>query len=75
MNGTGRPELSAGRSIMEHAPIRTQGRSRGLSLQEELHKDFKEMPGRGLIKMKDYVAINVSPSIIPTFLPAVRIFS
>lgn len=52
-----------------------EGRSSATSLQKELLEDFEKMPHIDKIKMEDYVVINVAPSVIPTYLPAVRVFS
>ena len=51
------------------------GRSAGLSLRDELKKDFGEMPGPAAIKLKDYAVVNVGASVIPTYLPGVRVYS
>ncbi|WVW86650.1 hypothetical protein I302_108704 [Kwoniella bestiolae CBS 10118] len=47
----------------------------GDTLKEELKKDFQDMPGAKDLKLKDYVAINVAASVIPTYLPGLRIFT
>ncbi|WRT69448.1 uncharacterized protein IL334_006434 [Kwoniella shivajii] len=47
----------------------------GDTLKEELKKDFQDMPSGKNLKLKDYVAINVAASVIPTYLPGVRVFS
>lgn len=54
---------------------RITGRSANNGLQDELKKDFGEMPGPEKLKMKDYAVMNVAPSVIPTYFPGVRIFS
>ena len=54
---------------------RAMGRSINNGLQDELKKDFGEMPGPNKIKLKDYTVINVAPSVIPTYFPGIRIFS
>ncbi|ORX37963.1 Metallo-dependent phosphatase-like protein [Kockovaella imperatae] len=54
---------------------RTMGRAANNFLQEELRKDFGEMPGPAKIKLKDYAVVNVAPSVIPTYYPGVRVFS
>ncbi|KAK4685787.1 endopolyphosphatase, partial [Tremellales sp. Uapishka_1] len=69
------PELRHGPHLPSSSRYRIKGRSGSVSLQEELKKDFKEMPSAGKLKMKDYIAVNVAPSIIPTYLPGVRVFS
>ncbi|WVQ75194.1 hypothetical protein IAR50_004805 [Cryptococcus sp. DSM 104548] len=52
-----------------------QGRSGARNLEEELKKDFGEMPGPGTLKLKDYAVMNVAPSVIPTYYPGIRVFS
>ncbi|WVR08267.1 hypothetical protein IAU60_005314 [Kwoniella sp. DSM 27419] len=47
----------------------------GQNLIDELKKDFEDMPNPKKLKMKDYVAVNVAASVIPTYLPGVRVFS
>ena len=54
---------------------RTMGRAANNFLQDELKKDFGEMPGPAKIQLKDYAVINVAPSVIPTYYPGVRVFS
>ncbi|OCF61739.1 endopolyphosphatase [Kwoniella mangroviensis CBS 10435] len=44
-------------------------------LKVELRKDFQDMPGPKDLKLKDYIAVNVAASVIPTYLPGLRIFS
>ncbi|KGB78065.1 endopolyphosphatase [Cryptococcus deuterogattii R265] len=53
----------------------TMGRSSAQTLEEELRKDFGEMPGPGILKLKDYAVMNVAPSVIPTYYPGIRVFS
>lgn len=53
----------------------TFGRSGARNLEEELRKDFGEMPGPRILKLKDYAVMNVAPSVIPTYYPGIRIFS
>ena len=62
------PHLASGR-------YKIRGRSANNGLQDELKKDFGEMPGPEILKMKDYVVVNVAPSVIPIYLPGVRVFS
>nr|XP_019009111.1 endopolyphosphatase [Kwoniella pini CBS 10737]OCF47892.1 endopolyphosphatase [Kwoniella pini CBS 10737] len=45
------------------------------TLKEELKKDFQDMPGPKDLKLKDYVVVNVAASVIPTYLPGLRIFT
>lgn len=52
-----------------------KGRSANNGLQDELRKDFGEMPGPAKIKMKDYAVMNVAPSVIPTYFPGVRVYT
>ncbi|WWC93041.1 uncharacterized protein L201_008005 [Kwoniella dendrophila CBS 6074] len=47
----------------------------GDTLKDELKKDFEDMPDGKDLKLKDYVAINVAASVIPTYLPGVRVFT
>lgn len=44
-------------------------------LKTELVKSFGEIPGPQNVKHKDYVVMNVGPSVIPTYVPSARIFS
>nr|XP_018260508.1 uncharacterized protein I303_07429 [Kwoniella dejecticola CBS 10117]OBR82666.1 hypothetical protein I303_07429 [Kwoniella dejecticola CBS 10117] len=44
-------------------------------LKEELKKDFQDMPGPKDLKLKDYIAVNVAASVIPTYLPGLRVFT
>ncbi|OXG95688.1 endopolyphosphatase [Cryptococcus neoformans A2-102-5] len=53
----------------------TFGRSGARNLEEEFRKDFGEMPGPRILKLKDYAVMNVAPSVIPTYYPGIRIFS
>lgn len=52
----------------------TLGRISDTALQQELHKDFSDMPKLNKIKWEDYAVIHVSPSVIPTYLPGIRVF-
>lgn len=44
------------------------------SLADDLHKDYAELPRRRKTNLSDYHIVNVNPSVIPTYLPAVRIW-
>jgi endopolyphosphatase len=44
------------------------------SLAEELHKDFSDLPKTNKLKLEDYVVVNVAPSVVPTYLPGIRVF-
>lgn len=44
------------------------------SLPDELLKDFGGMPKINKVKLEDYVVVNVAPSIVPTYLPGIRVF-
>ncbi|OCF37058.1 endopolyphosphatase [Kwoniella heveanensis BCC8398] len=57
---------------VSNGEVRTMG---GQTLMEELRKDFEDMPSKKDIKLKDYIAVNVAASVIPTYLPGVRVFS
>ncbi|WVF68665.1 hypothetical protein IAT40_003436 [Kwoniella sp. CBS 6097] len=61
-----------GPSLSSDGEVRTMG---GQTLMEELRKDFEDMPSKKDIKLKDYIAVNVAASVIPTYLPGVRVFS
>jgi endopolyphosphatase len=50
------------------------GRTADTALQLEIHKDFSEMPKLKKIKWEDYAVVHVSPSVIPTYLPGLRVF-
>ncbi|EIW71731.1 hypothetical protein TREMEDRAFT_27201, partial [Tremella mesenterica DSM 1558] len=60
---------------LEDGAFGTFGRSANNGLRDELKKDFGEMPGPQAIKLKDYVVVNVGASVIPTYLPGVRVYS
>lgn len=51
------------------------GRNGNAALVDTLRKDFGDMPGPNKLKMKDYAVMNVAPSIIPTYIPAIRVYS
>ncbi|KAJ9103657.1 hypothetical protein QFC19_004232 [Naganishia cerealis] len=51
------------------------GRNGDTALQQALFKDFSEMPKINKMKMEDYTVINVSPSVIPTYLPGIRVYN
>lgn len=55
--------------------MRTTGRNSNANLVDTLRQDFGDMPGPNKLKVKDYAVMNVAPSVIPTYLPAVRIYS
>lgn len=69
------PHLRHGPSLKGSGRYRLQGRKGDTDLCDVLRKDFREMPGAGKIKMKDYAVMNVAPSVIPTYLPGVRVFT
>jgi endopolyphosphatase len=50
------------------------GRISDTALQQELYKDFSDMPKLSKVKWEDYAVIHVSPSVIPTYLPGIRVF-
>jgi endopolyphosphatase len=52
----------------------TFGRNGDTALQQDLFKDFDDMPKVSKMKLEDYTVVNVSPSVIPTYLPGVRVF-
>jgi endopolyphosphatase len=54
--------------------VHSMGRTADTALQQELHKDFDQMPKLNKIKMEDYAVVHVSPSVIPTYLPGIRVF-
>jgi endopolyphosphatase len=51
------------------------GRNSNAALVDTLRKDFGDMPGPNKLKVKDYAVMNVAPSVIPTYMPAVRVYS
>lgn len=69
------PELRHGSHLASSGRYKIKGRGFNSGLTDSLKKDFGEMPGPELLKMKDYVVVNVAPSIIPTYLPGIRVFS
>lgn len=50
------------------------GRNTDTALQQDLFKDFGNMPKVSKMKLEDYTVVNVSPSVIPTYLPGVRVY-
>lgn len=50
------------------------GRNTDTALQQALYKDFGDMPKVNKMKLEDYTVINVSPSVIPTYLPGIRVY-
>lgn len=66
---------SANMTLHNAGRYRITGRSANNGLQEELRKDFGEMPGPQKIQLKDYAVMNVAASVIPTYLPGVRVFT
>ena len=54
--------------------VHSMGRISDTALQQELHRDFNQMPKLNKIKMEDYAVVHVSPSVIPTYLPGIRVF-
>jgi endopolyphosphatase len=69
------PELHHDPHLNNSGRYTIRGRNTNTALQEELLKDFGDMPKGHLLRMKDYTVMNVAPSIIPTYLPAMRIFT
>lgn len=67
--------LSTNTSLRDSSRYSIRGRSANNGLQDELKKDFGEMPGPQKLLMKDYAVMNVAPSVIPTYLPGVRVFT
>ncbi|KEI37912.1 uncharacterized protein L969DRAFT_51759 [Mixia osmundae IAM 14324] len=45
------------------------------SIDEDLLSDYKDLPKYRKLDLDDYSIVTVSPSIIPTYLPALRIFT
>ena len=54
--------------------VNTFGRNTNTALQQDLLKDFGDMPKVSKMKLEDYTVVNVSPSVIPTYLPGVRVY-
>jgi endopolyphosphatase len=69
------PELRHGEFNAASGRYRVAGRNGNAALVDSLRRDFGDMPGPNKLKLKDYVVMNVAPSIIPTYIPAVRIYS
>jgi len=69
------PALRHGSHLARSGRYRIKGRKGDTDLGDELRKDFREMPGAGKIKLKDYAVMNVAPSVIPTYLPSVRVYT
>jgi endopolyphosphatase len=45
------------------------------SLHDELKEDFGSLPSMKKLDMDNFVIVNVSPSVIPTYYPSVRVFT
>jgi endopolyphosphatase len=69
------PELRHGPHLASSGRYKTTGRGFNSGLVNDLKRDFGDMPGPQRLKKKDYAVVNVSPSVIPTYLPGIRIFS
>lgn len=69
------PELRHGPHFLESGRFKIYGRKKADILTNTLKKSFKALPGPTELKHKDYAIVNVAPSIIPTYLPAARIYS
>jgi len=74
-SGTNVHSTSSNTTLSASSPYRISGRSANNGLQDELKKDFGEMPGPQKIKLKDYAVMNVAPSVVPTYLPGVRVYT
>lgn len=76
LEATSKLRSLAGKSSMtESSRYRIRGRSANNGLQDELKKDFGEMPGPQKIDLMDYAVMNVAPSVIPTYYPGVRVYT
>ncbi|CED83970.1 Acid sphingomyelinase and PHM5 phosphate metabolism protein [Phaffia rhodozyma] len=53
----------------------TKSRSKSGSLQGDILNSCKEMSEMKKLDMGDYAAVNVGPSVIPTYFPALRVFT
>jgi endopolyphosphatase len=71
---TGQP-LRHGNVLPSSSRMQIMGRSGNAGLVDTLKKDFDDMPGPKKIKMEDYAVINVGASVIPTYLPGLRIYT
>ena len=69
------PDLRHGPHLASSGRYKTKGRGFNSGLVNDLKRDFGDMPGPQRLKKKDYAVVNVSPSVIPTYLPGIRIFS
>lgn len=69
------PELRHGEYNAASGRYRAMGRNGNAALVDSLRRDFGDMPGPNKLRLKDYAVMNVAPSIIPTYIPAVRIYS
>jgi endopolyphosphatase len=67
--------LRHGSLLEESGRMQVMRKSGNQGLVDELKKDFGEMPGPARLKLKDYVVVNVGASVIPTYLPGVRIYT
>lgn len=52
-----------------------KSRTRSGSLAGDIFEDLNAVPRRKKTNLDDYAVINISPSIIPTYFPAVRLFT
>jgi len=49
--------------------------SKKLTLEDELLADFRELPARKKLNLDNFAFVNVAPSVVPTYLPSVRVFT
>lgn len=56
-------------SVSSSSPISIFGRA-----PSDLREDYQDLPGPKKIKERDFAIVNVNPSVIPTYLPAVRVW-
>ncbi|KAJ9114260.1 hypothetical protein QFC22_005712 [Naganishia vaughanmartiniae] len=71
---TGFAEKAAKAAVFDQGK-KSFGRNLDTALQQALYKDFGEMPKVNKMKLEDYTVINVSPSVIPTYLPGIRVYN
>jgi len=57
------------------APISSVKGPKKQSLADELLADFRELPGRKKLDFDDFAFVNVAPSVVPTYMPSLRVFT
>lgn len=51
------------------------GKPKRFSLEDDLLADFRELPKRKSLDLDDFAVVNVGPSVVPTYMPSLRVFT